>query len=288
MIVVENLSFTYPRADAATLEGLSFEIADREILGFLGPSGAGKSTTQKILIGLLEGYHGRAEVMGKEVSAWGPAYYEEIGVSFELPNHHQRLTALENLRHFGALYRGPILDPLEVLRWVDLEEHADKHVSEFSKGMKIRLNVARSLLHQPKLLFLDEPTSGLDPVNAKRIKDLVRRLQSEGTTVFVTTHDMSVAEALCDRVAFVCDGCIAALDTPAALKKRYGSRTLAVEFTREGESEPSRETFELDGLGDNEQFVELLRGPIRLDTMHTQETTLENVFIEVTGQRLSS
>lgn len=287
MIRVEELLYTYPGAAEPTLDGLSFEIADGEILGFLGPSGAGKSTTQRILIGLLEGYRGRAEVMGKEVRDWGPDYYEWIGVSFELPNHHQRLTALENLQHFGALYRGPLLDPMEVLRWVDLEEHADKRVSDFSKGMKIRLNVARSLLHRPKLLFLDEPTSGLDPVNAKRVKDLVRRLQSEGTTVFVTTHDMSVAEALCDRVAFICDGGIAALDAPAALEKRYGSRTLAVEWTNPA-GELQRDTFALDGLGESAEFFDLLRGGAHIETMHSQETSLENVFIEVTGQRLDA
>lgn len=287
MITVENLVFTYPGAPAPTLEGLDFEIADGEILGFLGPSGAGKSTTQRILIGLLEGYQGRAEVMGKEVRDWGPDYYEQIGVSFELPNHHQRLTALENLQHFGALYRGPLVDPMEVLRWVDLHEHADKRVTEFSKGMKIRLNVARSLLHKPKLLFLDEPTSGLDPVNAKRVKDLVRRLQSEGTTVFVTTHDMSVAEALCDRVAFICNGGIAALDTPAALEKRYGSRTLSVEWI-DPAGDTREDSFGLDGLGDDDRFLELIRSGARIETMHSQETTLENVFIEVTGQRLDA
>ncbi len=287
MITVENLVFTYPGAPKPTLEGLDFEVADGEVLGFLGPSGAGKSTTQRILIGLLEGYRGRAEVMGKEVRDWGPEYYEQIGVSFELPNHHQRLTALENLQHFGALYRGPLVDPMEVLRWVDLHEHANKRVTDFSKGMKIRLNVARSLLHKPKLLFLDEPTSGLDPVNAKRVKDLVRRLQSEGTTVFVTTHDMSVAEALCDRVAFICDGGIAALDTPTALEKRYGSRTLRVEWI-DPAGDTRKDSFGLDGLGDDDRFLELIRSGARIETMHSQETTLENVFIEVTGQRLDA
>lgn len=287
MITVQDLVFTYPGAPKPTLEGLDFDIADGEILGFLGPSGSGKSTTQRILIGLLEGYRGRAQVMGKEVRDWGPELYEQIGVSFEFPNHHQRLTAIENLQHFGALYRGPLVDPMEALRWVDLAAHADKRVSDFSKGMKIRLNVARSLLHRPKLLFLDEPTSGLDPVNAKRVKDLVRRLQSEGTTVFVTTHDMSVAEALCDRVAFICDGGIAAIDSPAALEKRFGSRTVCVEWI-DPQGESRHESFELDGLGDDERFLALIRSGARIETMHSQETTLENVFIEVTGQRLDA
>ena len=287
MITVENLVFTYPGAPKPTLEGLDFEIADGEILGFLGPSGAGKSTTQRILMGLLGGFSGEATLFGQPVQALGCSLYERIGVSFELPNHHQRLSALENLQHFGALYQGPLVDPMEVLRWVDLHEHADKRVTDFSKGMKIRLNVARSLLHKPKLLFLDEPTSGLDPVNAKRVKDLVRRLQSEGTTVFVTTHDMSVAEALCDRVAFICDGGIAALDTPAALEKRYGSRTINVEWI-DPTGDSREDSFSLDGLGDDDAFLSLIRSGARIETMHSQETTLENVFIEVTGQRLDA
>ncbi len=286
MITVEDLSYTYPGADAPTLAGLDFEVGDGEILGFLGPSGAGKSTTQKLLIGLIEGYRGRAEVLGKEVSRWGPDYYEQVGVSFELPNHHQRLTALENLQHFGALYRGPICDPMEVLRWVDLDADADKRVSDFSKGMKIRLNVARSLLHRPKMLFLDEPTSGLDPVNAKRIKSLVRRIQSEGTTVFVTTHNMAVADELCDRVAFISGGRIAAIDAPAALKKRYGTRRVVVEYVPTAGGELARAEFPLDDLGRDPEFAALLASGQRLETLHTQETTLENVFIEVTGEAL--
>ncbi len=286
MITVDNLCFTYSGRDQATLRGLSFDAADGEILGFLGPSGAGKSTTQKLLIGLLTDYQGRAQVLGREVRDWGYEYYERVGVSFELPNHHQRLTALENLRHFGSLYRGPTLDPLEVLRWVDLEPDANKRVSEFSKGMKIRLNVARSLLHRPKVLFLDEPTSGLDPVNGRRVKDLVRRVRGEGTTVFVTTHDMTVADELCDRVAFIADGRLVAIDTPAAFKKRYGKRELVVEHLCAESGALLRTAFALDTLGQDEAFQRIIRDGRRLEAMHTQETTLENVFIEVTGQEL--
>lgn len=286
MITVDNLHYTYPGSEHATLRGLTFEVADGEILGFLGPSGAGKSTTQRLLIGLLGDYHGRMQVLGREVRDWGHEYYEHVGVSFELPNHHQRLTALENLQHFGSLYRGPIVDPLEVLRWVDLEPDAQKRVSDFSKGMKIRLNVARSLLHRPKLLFLDEPTSGLDPVNARRIKELVQRVRSEGTTVFVTTHDMTVADELCDRVAFIADGRLVAVDAPAAFKKRYGKRELVVEYRDASSGALRRADFPLDALGQSDAFGDLIRHSECLETMHTQETTLENVFIEVTGQEL--
>ncbi len=285
MITVEDLSYAYPGAEDDTLVALDFTLEDGEILGFLGPSGAGKSTTQKILIGLLRGYRGRVEVMGREVSDWGPDYYEQVGVCFELPNHYRRLTARENLAHFAALYTRETLAPDEVLDWVDLGAAADQPVSDFSKGMKVRLNLARSLIHRPRLLFLDEPTGGLDPVNARKVKALIRRLREEGTTVLLTTHDMMVADQLCDRVAFIVDGSIATLDGPEALKRRYGKREVEVTFERDGVVE--RERFPLDGLGADDGFAKLLRD-VRVETLHSQETTLENVFIEVTGQRLTA
>lgn len=286
MIDVKNLTFTYPGATQETLHGLDFTIAEQEIFGFLGPSGAGKSTTQKILIGLLKEYGGNIQVMGRELRDWGHSYYETIGVSFELPNHYLKLTAQENLNYFASLYQGSTLDPLTVLDWVGLREDADKKVSDFSKGMKIRLNVARSLLHQPKLLFLDEPTSGLDPVNARNVKNLILRLRDQGTTVFVTTHDMMVADELCDRVAFVTNGKISAIDAPDRLKQQYGKRVVKVVF-QNGSDTLSTEHFPLDGLGDNPSFFNVLKSAQRLETIHTQETTLEKIFIKVTGEELA-
>lgn len=285
MINVKNLTYTYPGAKTETLHGLNFEIAEGEIFGFLGPSGAGKSTTQKILIGLLKEYGGTITVMGREVSQWGQDYYEHIGVSFELPNHYLKLTALENLNYFRSLYSGQTMKPMDVLAQVGLQDDADKKVADYSKGMKVRLNVARGLLHRPKLLFLDEPTSGLDPVNARKIKDLILELRSNGTTVFVTTHNMSVADELCDRVAFITAGKISVIDAPALLKRQYGSRQIQVEYLN-GAQATEQQTFPLDGLGENEAFLSLLKAASRLETIHTQETTLENIFIEVTGQEL--
>ena len=280
MIDIDGLTYTYPGASEETLHGLGFSIAEQEIFGFLGPSGAGKSTTQKILIGLLTGYRGTIQVMGRELRDWGHDYYERVGVSFELPNHYQRLTALENLRHFGALYSGALADPMEVLEQVGLAGDADKRVSEFSKGMKIRLNVARSLLHRPKLLFLDEPTSGLDPINAHHMKDLIRGVRDRGATVFITTHDMNVADQLCDRVAFITQGRIRVIDAPATLKKRHGRRSLRITY---GDGEEVE--LPLDGLSEDATFQAILRDH-HIETMHSQETTLEQVFIEVTGEEL--
>ncbi|MEM8533663.1 MAG: ABC transporter ATP-binding protein [Chloroflexota bacterium] len=285
MLTVHNLTYTYPETTTEVLHGLNFTIAEGEIFGFLGPSGAGKSTTQNILIGLLKEYGGSITVMGRELRDIGQDYYEHIGVSFELPNHYLKLTARENLNYFRSLYSGSTRDAMEVLTLVDLADDADKPVADFSKGMKIRLNVARSLIHSPRLLFLDEPTSGLDPVNARRIKDLVLAERARGTTVFVTTHNMTVADELCDRVAFITNGKIGLIDAPATLKKQYGKRTVEIAYSNGMPETQSRE-FPLSGLGTNQDFLELLRR-YEIETIHTQETTLENIFIHVTGEELA-
>ncbi len=284
MIDVNNLHFTYAGGTEPALKGVTFHIAKGEIFGLLGPSGAGKSTTQKILIGLLKDYEGHVTVFGRDLKAWGTDYYERIGVSFELPNHYLKLTALENLMYFRSLYAGATESPHTVLELVGLSEDSDKRLSQFSKGMRNRLNVARALLHKPELLFLDEPTSGLDPVNAWRIKEVIRQKKEEGTTIFLTTHNMTVADELCDRVAFIMDGTIKLIDTPRALKLKYGQRVVQIEYGMNGHRH-CRE-YPLEGLGNNTDFLGLLRQET-IQTIHTQETTLEDIFIAVTGRSLS-
>jgi fluoroquinolone transport system ATP-binding protein len=278
LIDVQGLTYTYPGAAAAAVRDLTFRVAAGEIFGFLGPSGAGKSTTQKILIALLRGYDGEARVLGTSLREWRAEDYRRVGVSFELPNHYLKLTAEENLRYFGALY-GSSNDPRAVLEDVGLGEDAERRVGEFSKGMRGRLNLARALLHAPEILFLDEPTAGLDPSTSRRIRDLIRRRREGGATVFLTTHDMQTAGELCDRVAFLFDGTLRLVDSPAALKQRYGRRVVRVESDRE-----TRE-YAIEGLADDPAFLaQLRRGGIR--TIHTQETTLDEIFISVTGGRL--
>lgn len=284
MITVQNLSYTYPHGHEPAVRSLHFDVARGEVFGFLGPSGAGKSTTQKILIGLLKGYQGDITIMGRNLSDWGPALYEQIGVTFELPNHYLRLTGRENLDYFRSLYSGDTTDPGELLEMIGLAADADKRVAQYSKGMQARLNFVRGLLNKPKLVFMDEPTAGLDPVNASNVKDIVRRLQSEGVTVFLTTHDMTVADELCDRVAFILDGEIALVDPPRELKLRYGERTVRVAYRVDGYLE--QQEFSLDGLADNAYFLATLRNN-RIETLHSQETTLERVFIRVTGKELA-
>ena len=284
MIVVEHLVFAYAGAREPAVDGLSFEIRPSEIFGLLGPSGAGKSTTQKVLIGLLRGYRGTVSVFDRNLAEWRGEYYERIGVSFELPNHFLKLTAIENLRYFRSLYGGATRSPRDLLDAVGLGDDGGMLVSQYSKGMKQRLGVARALLPDPDLIFLDEPTIGLDPVNARRIKDLIKREQEAGKTIFLTTHDMTAADELCDRVAFIVDGHISLIDEPRALKLRYGKHVVRVESDVDGRMEQSE--FPLERLGHNEEFLALLRRD-NVQTLHTQEATLADVFIQVTGRGLS-
>jgi fluoroquinolone transport system ATP-binding protein len=284
LIAARGLSFRYGGAREPAVRELSFEVAAGEIFGFLGPSGSGKSTTQKILIGLLAGYAGEVRVLDKDRAHWTSDDYERIGVSFETPNHFSKLSGLENLRYFGALYRRSTREPAAVLAALGLESDGDTPVAAWSKGMRARLSIARCLLHDPEVLFLDEPTAGLDPVNAQRVKALIQAERAAGRTVFLTTHDMTVADELCDRVAFLVDGRIVSVDAPRVLKLRHGERTVRVEF-RDGGGVVSRD-FPLDGIGRDEAFRALLASA-EIETIHSREASLADVFIAVTGRTLS-
>lgn len=286
MLSVENLSYTYP-GGAEAVRGIDFAIEKGEIFGFLGPSGAGKSTTQKVLIRLLRGFQGSITVLDRPLNQWDDSYYEQVGVAFELPNHYQKLTASENLSLFRSLYSGDTLEPAQLLEMVGLEDDADTRLSQFSKGMQMRLNFVRSLIHRPDLLFLDEPTTGLDPVNGQKIKDILRQQKAEGRTIFLTTHDMTVADQICDRVAFIVDGEITLIDSPRNLRLQHGRRRVRVEYHHDGTSAPTQQAeFPLDGLGDSDEFLKILRTN-RIETIHTQEATLEDIFIQTTGRSLT-
>lgn len=283
MIEVEDLSFTYPGTGAPVVNKLSFSIAKGEVYGLLGPSGSGKSTTQKILMGLLRGFTGKARIFDQPVESMGRTLYERIGVSFELPTLYLRLTALENLQLFAALYDRPTRDPLKILTLVDLQDAANQRVDTFSKGMKMRLNLCRALLHDPDLLFLDEPTTGQDPTRARITRNLIKRLKAEGKTIFLTTHNMAEADEICDIVAFLADGKIPVSGAPEALKRQYGQAVLEVGVnTGTGIDKLS---FPMDGIGTNGDFLELL-GTGEVASMHTLEASLDDVFIKATGGNL--
>lgn len=156
-------------------------------------------------------------------------------------------------------------------------------VGEYSKGMKIRLNIVRAMLNNPEMLFLDEPTNGLDPTNAQILKDMIKEFRNNGGTVFITSHIMSDIDQLCDRVAFIVDGEIKEIDSPRNLKIKYGKRTMTLEY-KENEETISAE-FPMDGIGQNEEFLNLLQTK-EIETLHSGETTLEDIFIRVTGVAL--
>lgn len=281
MIHVDNLRFSYSGAAHPALDGIGFDVAAGEVYGLLGPSGAGKSTTQRILMGLLRGFSGNVALFGQPIATLGRGLYPRIGVSFELPALYLRLTALENLRLFAALYEKPTRDPLTVLDEVDLADAAGQRVETFSKGMKMRLNLARALLHDPDLLFLDEPTTGQDPARSRLTRDLIRRLKNEGKTIFLTTHNMSEAEEVCDRVGFLANGRIPVTGTPAELKRRYGRRSL--EVTMASADGTTCERFPMDGIGHNAAFHAVLESG-DIVAMHTLEASLDDIFIKATGQ----
>ncbi len=193
MISVQSLHFSYPHSRSEAVRGIEFDVSAGEVFGFLGPSGAGKSTTQKILLGSLRGYEGSASVGGIEAKKADSAYRSRLGAAFEFPCFYHKLTGLENLELFASFYPGPKDDPRVLLERLGLSEAADRRVGQYSKGMKMRLNLARSVLHRPRALFLDEPTSSLDPANARVVRDIIREQAEAGAAVFLTTHDMADA-----------------------------------------------------------------------------------------------
>lgn len=283
MIQVKNLDFTYQKSKKQALSQLNFDIEKGEVFGFLGPSGAGKTTTQRLIIGLLRRYSGHIEVFGKERSAWGKEFYERIGVAFDFPNLYIKLTAYENLSLISSYYQNKPDDIDALLDRVGLLPDRDKKIEDFSKGMKMRLNFIRAFMHQPEILFFDEPTSGLDPVNAKIIKDMIIEQKNKGKTIFLTTHNMTVAEQLCDRVAFIVDGTISVIDKPKDLMMAHGSNRVTVEYLEKGKI--LQEMYPLDTINTNENLYQLLRHK-EIKTIHSQEATLEDIFIKLTGRRL--
>jgi len=283
MIRVENLTYTYPGAEKPVLKGFSFDIRQGEIFGFLGPSGAGKSTTQKVLNGLLKGFGGKVYINGTDLSRMERSFYEKIGVAFEFPNLYLKLTALENLQLFASFFKSETRDPVDLLEMVHLEADRDTRVEAFSKGMKMRLSFIRALLNRPELLFLDEPTAGLDPGNARIMKDIIRDLQRQGVTIFLTTHHMDDAGELCNRLAFMVKGTLPVIDSTQVLRLQHGKKTVRVEYREKGRI--GSEDFPIDQLASNAAFLNILKKPEIL-TIHTQEASLEDIFIKITGQQL--
>ena len=281
-IVVENLKHRYGNLTA--VDGISFRVARQEILGFLGPNGAGKSTTVQVITGQLRLQEGKVAVLGIDITKNIKTVQAKIGICFEQPNLYEQMTAAENLELFARLFNVKDFNSNTLLKKVGLEGREKDKVSNYSKGMKQRLMVARSMVSQPDILFLDEPTSGLDPVSADSIRQLILKERDRGATIFLTTHDMWEADKLCDRVAFLNQGKIAALDTPDTLKQRYGQRTMLLEIVSNSRLEPR--TITLD-QPNTPQLIQELFTKEKVVTAHSQEATLEDIFLKITGRRLT-
>ena len=278
-IEVENLSRTFNSLRA--VDNISFSVEAGEIFGFLGHNGAGKTTTIRMLSGQLLPTSGRGRVSDCDIVTEQQRLKPLIGVVSEHQNLYERMSGRENLEFAARLYSQNTERVDAVLKQVDLLDRAGDKVQNYSNGMKQRLIIARSILHRPRIIFLDEPTRGLDPVVGREIRRLIVDMSKEGVTIFLTTHYMEEADQLCDRVAFLSEGRIVALDTPANLKTAHGQPHVNVSLAN-GESV----SVALDGADAGRELQQLLStGQVR--TLHSAEATLEDVFIELAGRRLS-
>jgi ABC-2 type transport system ATP-binding protein len=284
---VEILDLVKHYGSTRALDGISFSAAEGEIFGLLGHNGAGKSTTIRILTGRTRPTSGSARVLGHDIPGEIEHVRGQINLVPETPTLYERATAKENLELFCDLYGVPRARAADALERVRLSDAARRKVKTFSTGMKQRLLLARALLNEPRVLFMDEPTRGLDPQAARDLHALVRELAAGGTTIVLTTHDMHEADDLCDRVAFLSEGRIAALDTPRALKLALGG-TPEVEVVLDDGSDVHLRlggNGNGGGDGDGDRMLELVRSG-RIRTVHSCEPTLADVFIELAGRSL--
>ncbi|GEL76735.1 ABC transporter ATP-binding protein [Tenuibacillus multivorans] len=278
IIKVDSLTKFFANEEA--LDGLDLSIHSREIFGFLGPSGAGKTTTIKLLTGQLLPTSGSATVFGvpvKEVNS--PQHLKKIGVMSDNSGLYERLSIYENLKLYCELYQVTTDRIREVLEMVNLIGEEKKMISKLSKGMRQRVVLARTFLHKPNLLFLDEPTAALDPVNSEQIHRGLRELNQNGTTIFLTTHDMREAETLCDRIAFLNNGEVQLMGPPKELQRQYSNGNIRLELKNGHE-------VEVQNNKEGAQKVHEWMSSGELVRIQSHEPTLGEIFVDITGRKL--
>lgn len=266
--------------DTVALENLNFDVKEGEVFGFLGPNGAGKTTTIKILTSQLIQTSGEAKVFGKDVFLHKKEIYPNIGILSDNSGLYERLTVEDNLELFADINQVPYSNIDEVLELVELLDSKKKFVKKLSKGMKQKLMIARAILHKPKLLFLDEPTSALDPGTTLEIHKLLKKFNKEGTTIFLTTHNMQEADKLCDRVAFLNNGRITETGSPIELKTKYANGDIKVILKENNKVVIVKNNTE--GATQIKTWIE--QGQIL--SIHSMEPNLEEIFLKVTGREL--
>ena len=263
------------------LDGIGFGIEKGEIFGLLGPSGAGKTTIIKILTGQLKEDNGSSVIGGKNSEQLKGADYCGFGIMMDNFGLYERLNCFENLKVFARLYKLPNESIHKALDEVGLSAAEKTAASKLSKGMKSRLRLARALMTDPEIIFLDEPTSGLDPATALEIQRLILSKKNEGKTIFLTTHNMTEAEKLCNKISLLCDGKIVEHGAPQEICRRYHhQKKLVIHLTDGSDMEIAHD------LTSAETVRELLANG-RIDTIHSTEPDLETVFMELTGKELA-
>lgn len=274
MIEVQDLVKRF--GDQTALDGIDFSIEEGEIFGFLGPSGSGKTTTINILTAQLLADSGQAQIFGKSAAQLTSKDFAEIGIVSDTSGFYEKMTLYKNLQVYSKWHGVPLSRVDELLKRVGLFESRYKPAEKLSTGMKQRMLLARALINQPRFLFLDEPTSGLDPATSRMIHDLLLELKAQGVTIFLTTHDMQEATLLCDRVALLYQGKLVETDSPAHLiRKYYQNKRVRVVYQDGREVEISYD--QLTQLDEIE----------KIETIHSCEPTLEDVFISLTGGSLN-
>ncbi|MFE4094614.1 ABC transporter ATP-binding protein [Priestia sp. YIM B13484] len=278
VIEVKNLTKVF--GDKVVLKDVTFEVKKGETFGFLGPSGSGKTTTIKILTSQLIHTKGEVTIFGESLQKKTTKHYlKKVGILTDNSTLYERLSVYQNLLLYCKLYEVSTSRIDEVLEDVNLLSDKKTIVQKLSKGMRQRVVLARAFLHKPKILFLDEPTSALDPVNTKHIYKGLRKLNEQGTTIFLTTHDMVEAEELCDRVAFLHQGEIKLLDTPKNLRLKFSQKSISL-VVGEGNSI----TVKNDEQGAKQISDYMKNG--QLLSIHSNEPTLGDIFVQLTGSEL--
>lgn len=282
MNVIEIRNIFKAFGEKVVLDNISISIKEGEIFGMLGPSGAGKTTLIKILTGQLSPTKGNAMILGANTNHLTDDIYAQIGMVLDDSGLYTRLTCYDNLSLFAEIYGVDKRKITEALKKVGLEEAKKRPVNKLSKGMAQRLVLARAIMNSPKLLFLDEPTSGLDPATTLEIHRIMEELKAQGTTIFLTTHNMGEATKLCDRVALLNEGNIIENDSPEDICNKYNEERIITLLLKDGSkieipndplfAEKSKEYFQ-------QEMVE---------TIHSSEPTLETVFISLTGKKLDA
>ena len=275
VIKADNLGKSFGSFKA--ISSLTFEVNKGEILGFLGPSGSGKTTTINILTGQLTPDQGQSSILGKSSTNLNEKDLANIGLITENSGYYEKLSLYDNLLFFAKLYDVPQGDLDDLMKRVGLYDRRKTLAEKLSTGMKQRMLLVRAIINKPQVLFLDEPTSGLDPSTSKSIHELVKELQAEGTTIFLTTHDMHEATILCDKIVLLNKGQIVEAGTPSDLIQKYNTAK-RVKITYQSGEENYLSFSELGQVGQTDDIL----------TIHSCEPTLEDVFIQLTGGKLNA